>query len=45
MTVHIKIHHHTNSFVNSFIYMGTSFDPKFGPSSKHDTRTWNIYSN
>ena len=34
----------TNSFVNNFIYRATSFDPKFRPSSSHDTRTWNIYT-
>jgi len=25
--------------------MATSFDPKRGSSSGHDTRTWNIYRN
>jgi hypothetical protein len=29
----------TNSSVNCFIYMATSFYPKFGPSSRYDTRT------
>jgi hypothetical protein len=33
----------TNSRVNSFIYMTTSFDPKLGSSSRHNKREWNIH--
>ena len=35
----------TTSIVNSSIYMTTSFDPKVGSSSGHETRTWNMYRN
>jgi len=35
----------TNSLVNSFIYIATSFEPKLGSSSDHNTRNWNIYRN
>ena len=41
-TINIKL---TNSLINIFTYMATSFDPQLGSSSGHNTRTLNMYRN